>query len=60
MPWYRKFHHCPCGEEWEDEWDCLCNDKCPSCNKEIEPYDWEEMPQLDEPTNDAAVTEDPN
>lgn len=29
---------CPCGEEWEDEWDCQCNDRCPSCNKEVEPY----------------------
>lgn len=29
---------CPCGEKWEDRWDSCCNDKCPSCNKEIEPY----------------------
>lgn len=29
---------CPCGETWEDQWSCACNDRCPSCNKEIEPY----------------------
>jgi len=29
---------CECGHEWEDEWDCACNDRCPACNKEIEPY----------------------
>jgi len=28
---------------WEDEWDCACNDRCPSCNKEIEPYYCEEV-----------------
>jgi hypothetical protein len=29
---------CPCGEQWEDQWDCQCNDRCPACNKEIEPF----------------------
>ena len=29
---------CPCGTEWEDVWSCGCNDRCPNCNKEIEPY----------------------
>ncbi len=28
-----------CNEEWEDTWDCACNDKCPRCNKEIEPFE---------------------
>src|SRR5712691_6965963 len=37
MPWFRKHHSCPCGTQWWDEWDCLCNDRCPSCNAEIEP-----------------------
>jgi len=23
----------------EDGWDCGCNDRCPDCNKEIEPYE---------------------
>lgn len=33
-------YKCPCcGEEWEDEWSCTCNDRCPSCNKEIEPHE---------------------
>lgn len=27
-----------CGIEWEDTWSCACNDRCPVCNKEIEPY----------------------
>jgi hypothetical protein len=32
-----------CGQEWEDEWDSMCNDRCPVCNKEIEPYESEEI-----------------
>lgn len=32
-------YECVCGERWEDTWDCSCNDRCPSCNKEIEPYE---------------------
>lgn len=43
MAWFRKSYTCPCGEEWSDEWSCLCNDKCPSCNKEIEPDEDEDL-----------------
>lgn len=43
MPWFRKHHTCPCGTEWWDEWDCLCNDRCPTCNVEIEPDRHEEI-----------------
>jgi hypothetical protein len=41
MPWFRKHHTCPCGSEWWDEWDCLCNDRCPDCDTEVEPDDHE-------------------
>jgi len=39
---------CACGTEWRDEWDCLCNDRCPKCNKEIEPDDHEVIEANDE------------
>lgn len=42
-------YHCLCGVEWQDEWSCACNDKCPACNKEIEPYESE--PYEDEEVN---------
>ena len=39
MGWYSNHYRCPhCRQEWQDEGDCACNDKCPACNKEIEPY----------------------
>ena len=40
---YQNFYRCECGEEWNDEWDCMCNDKCPVCDSEIEPYKSEEV-----------------
>ncbi len=32
-----------CSEEWEDQWDCMCNDRCPVCNAEIEPFESEDL-----------------
>ncbi len=40
---YENHYRCDCGEEWSDEWTCMCNDRCPSCNAEIEPYDSDEI-----------------
>jgi hypothetical protein len=37
---YRNFYQCDeCGTRWTDEWDCMCNDRCPKCSCEIEPFD---------------------
>jgi hypothetical protein len=37
---YLNQYRCSCCQtEWEDVWDCGCNDRCPDCNKEIEPYE---------------------
>ena len=37
---YLNQYRCPyCQTEWEDSLDCSCNDRCPDCNKEIEPYE---------------------
>jgi hypothetical protein len=41
MPRFRKHHTCPCGTDWWDEWDCLCNDRCPTCDAEIAPDEHE-------------------
>lgn len=46
--WYLNHYRCSeCGTEWDDEWDCTCDDRCPTCNAEIEPYASEEI----EPTS---------
>ena len=34
--WYLNHYRCPtCQLDWQDEWDCACNDRCPSCHQEI-------------------------
>jgi hypothetical protein len=32
-----------CGTHWTDTWDCMCDDDCPVCHAEIEPYASEEI-----------------
>lgn len=51
VAWFRNKYECThCDENWEDEWSCMCNDHCPTCNREITPYDSED---LSEPTSQA-------
>jgi len=41
MAWFLKsYRHEECDIEWTDEWSCACNDRCPVCDAEIEPYDY--------------------
>lgn len=36
---YTMHYRCPDdATEWEMSWSCACNDRCPTCNHEIEPY----------------------
>ena len=43
-------YRCPdCGEAWEDEWSCACDDTCPGCGlKDIEPLRSEQAPNARE------------
>lgn len=52
MTWFINYYKCPgnlefrrqhAPVEWSDEADCTCNDKCPECNCEIEPFDSDEI-----------------
>lgn len=37
-------YHCPrCYTRWSSSDDCTCNDRCPTCNVEIEPYKSEDL-----------------
>ena len=35
---FRNFYECPCGTTWTDQWNSMCNDRCPTCDCEIQPY----------------------
>lgn len=37
--WFVKHHTCECGETWNDEWDCNCDDECPNCGCAVQPDD---------------------
>jgi len=44
MSQFLNSYHCEaCDEYWDDQWSCACNDKCPTCNKEIEPYQSDDL-----------------
>jgi tRNA G26 N,N-dimethylase Trm1 len=41
---FKNYYYCErCGEEWDDMWDTSCDDQCPECNAEINPYKSEEL-----------------
>lgn len=41
---FRNHYRCgDCDVEWNDLWSCTCNDRCPTCGKEIEPYESEDV-----------------
>ena len=35
--YFERHFKCDCGAVWIDVHDCDCNDRCPRCNREIEP-----------------------
>lgn len=35
--YFERLFECDCGEEWTDLHDSDCNDRCPACDREIEP-----------------------
>lgn len=45
MAWFRNHYHCDdCGNEWEDDWSCCCDDQCPECgSKNWSPYDSDDL-----------------
>jgi hypothetical protein len=36
---YLNAYECSCGYYWEDEWDCMCDDRCPRCNLSCSPIE---------------------
>jgi transcription initiation factor IIE alpha subunit len=41
---FRNYYQCPDDRTvWQDEWSCTCNDRCPVCDKEVEPYHSEDI-----------------
>jgi hypothetical protein len=56
-------YHCePCGESWDDEWSCACDDECPACGKAYSPEESKDLlapyyaahPEIADPLNPMA------
>jgi hypothetical protein len=44
--WYRNHYHCEdCNTSWDMEWDAVCDNPCPKCNKAYSPVSSEEIPE---------------
>jgi len=41
------YKHKECGTHWVDLWSCGCNDECPKCGGEIEPYASFDVSEID-------------
>lgn len=42
--WYLNHYRCVrCEAHWTDEWDCMCDDRCPECNLSMTPYHSDEL-----------------
>jgi hypothetical protein len=43
MSRFTNYYECPeCNYEWQDEWDCACDDDCPNCGLTCSPCDTDE------------------
>jgi rubrerythrin len=41
---YRNYYRCDaCDTQWTDTWSCMCDDRCPECDAEHEPYHSDEL-----------------
>jgi hypothetical protein len=55
MTWILKYYRCSeCGTRWTDEWSCACNDRCPKCDTETEPFDDEDLSYVIVPRSDGT------
>lgn len=44
-PQFKNYYECDaCAIDWSDSWSCQCDDRCPRCGAETEPYKSEDAP----------------
>jgi len=52
VPQFVNHYQCPDdGTKWTMAWSCMCDDRCPTCNHEIEPYMSEDAPSVSNGNN---------
>ena len=48
MRFLNRYRCTRCATEWEDRWDCACDDRCPNCDTPHSPYESEDLEEGDE------------
>jgi hypothetical protein len=51
------YYQCPCGSGWVGSWSCTCNDRCPTCNTEIEPFRSDDFPEGESPIQKSSPSD---
>jgi hypothetical protein len=48
MAWFLNHYTCDrCGEDWTDEWSCMCDDDCPECGaRHMSPHDSDDLTHI--------------
>lgn len=42
--WFLNYYECPtCNIDWEDQWDCQCDDECPECGVAYSPVNSDDL-----------------
>src|SRR5687767_1725978 len=57
MAWFLNYYTCDrCGEDWTDEWSCMCDDDCPRCGaRHMTPYESDDLTCVVEPCGGRFV-----
>jgi len=63
MAWFLNHYSCDqCGEHWDDEWSCTCDDDCPNCgSRHYSPVDSEDLTaRIERDGDDFVVLRSPD
>jgi len=45
---YINYYYCEnCDMYWQDMWSCMCNDRCGNCDTEIEPFQSDDIDDIE-------------
>jgi predicted nucleic acid-binding Zn-ribbon protein len=57
MAWFLNHYTCDrCGEDWTDEWSCMCDDDCPECGaRHMSPYESDDLTHIVEQRGEKFV-----
>jgi len=57
VAWFLIYYTCErCGDDWTDEWSCMCDDDCPNCGaRHMSPHESDDLTNIVEKRGDQFV-----